>query len=220
MSSSIYTSNKVLVSSTDETPSFEEYFGSSTSSDPDYIMFTKRYIHLANENSVYLLRPDYERVVIVDFLVEPLLVKRVYFPWCGRNTETVSVRDLVKPHVRKDGKCELRKVEVEGNYTPSRHDNVSCWDSDRAFKDEYLERPLKRVSIGDVVYVQPLFNRYTVVSGRVDGLGFIVEPAEEGRTDWGPLYVEFEDVVVLQSFRRSDGSVTKVFLKPDFRGVN
>ena len=84
----------------------------------------------------------------------------------------------------------------------------------------YLDRPLKRVSIGDVIFVQPFFDRYTVVSGRVDGLGFKLVPVEEGRKVWTPLSVEFVDVVVLQSFIRSDGSVTKVFLKPDFRGVN
>ena len=35
-----------------------------------------------------------------------------------------------------------------------------------------------------------------------------------------PPEVTFADVVVLQSFLLRDGSVTKVFLKPDFRGVN
>ena len=49
-----------------------------------------------------------------------------------------SVHLLVKPHVRRDGLFKLRRMEVEGSYIPSSCNNVSFFDSDRPFQDEYL----------------------------------------------------------------------------------
>ena len=62
----------------------------------------------------------------------------------------------------------MRGVEVEGSYRPHPHDNVSAWDSDRKFVDEYLARPLKRVSVGDEVFVVPGLKKFVVVGGNDD----------------------------------------------------
>ena len=40
--------------------------------------------------------------------------------------------------IRKDGRFEMREVEVEGSYLPHAHNNVSAWDSNRKFVDDYL----------------------------------------------------------------------------------
>ena len=72
-----YEDNHVLDIAVHETPSFEEHFGSSTRTHPDSSMKDKRYLHFANPNSISLLLPEFERVRIADFLVEPLSVERV-----------------------------------------------------------------------------------------------------------------------------------------------
>ena len=56
---------------------------------------------------------------IIDFLVEPLHVERVDV---APKPVLTSVCNLLLPHVRKDGRSELRGVEVEGNYWAHRHD--------------------------------------------------------------------------------------------------
>ena len=69
------------------------------------------------------------------FLVDPISVAKadsrldvpvIFFP---------PIHMLVKPHVRRDGLFELRKVEVEGSYIPSSRNNVSFWDTDRPFQN-------------------------------------------------------------------------------------
>ena len=125
---------------------------------------------------------------------------------------------LVKPHVRRDGLFELRKVEVEGSYIPSSRDNVSFWDMDRSFKDEYLSRPLKRLREGDFIFVVPSFRRYQVLGGLEDLTGLRLVSEMEPLAD--PVEVAFGVVRFLQSFVHQDGSVTKVLLRPDFRGVS
>ena len=113
----------------------------------------------------------------------------------------------------------MRRVKVEGSYTPSSCDNVSWWDSDKAFEDEYLSRPLKRVSVGDLVFLVPNFVRCRVLSGRENGLGLNLVP-EGVNGMMTPLAAKFGDVRVLQSFVCGDGKVAKVLLLPDFRAVN
>ena len=113
----------------------------------------------------------------------------------------------------------MRRVEVEGSYTPSSCDNVSWWDSDKAFEDEYLSRPLKRVSVGDLVFLVPNFVRCRVLSGSENGLGLNLVPDGVDGT-MNVLVAKFGDVRVLQSFVCGDGKVTKVLLLPDFRVVN
>ena len=222
--SSIYENNRVLNLSPGETPLFNDFFGSSISTDPDYHMRRTRYYHLANNIDVYLLRPTYKRVRIVDFLTEPLWVERVDPYRCGINLETTRASNLVKAHVRQDGRCELREVVVEGSYTPSGRDNVSWNDQDRPFKDDYLDRPLKRVSIGDVVFHQPSFTKYKVLCRRMDRLGNFnglwLQPMWVKNQMFEPIAVAIEDVVVLQKFLRRNGDETQVFLKADFRDIN
>ena len=135
------------------------------------------------------------------------------------SVETICVHHLVELHVRRDGRLEIRKVKVEGSHTPSSRDNASAWDSDGPFKDGYIVCSLKRVSSGDVVFVVPYFNRYRVLSGHVNVLGVNLVP-EEMEEVVTPLAVEFGDMLVLHSFIFWDGSVTKIVLKSDFRGLN
>ena len=98
----------------DETPMYSRYFDENH----DHVESHYRYTSLAMLNKVYLLLPDYMRVVINSFLVESISVVKVdscpdepvvFFP---------SMHLIVKPHVRGDGLFELRKVEVEGSYKP------------------------------------------------------------------------------------------------------
>ena len=127
---------------------------------------------------------------------------------------------LVKPHVRKDGIFELRKVEVEGSYRPHPRDNVSCISSDRVFVDEYLSRPLKKLKVGEVVLVLPTFKRFTVVGGFENGSKLELELVPERNfAKVAPVAVDFRNVRVLQEFER-DGYLVKILLVPDFRGLD
>ena len=128
----------------------------------------------------------------------------------------VSAHNLVRTMMRLDGRFEMRGVEVDA------HDSVSAWDSDRAFVDEYLVRPLKRVSVGDEVFVVPDFKTYVVLGGTEDGLGMkVVRKEMVGRKSLiPPLVVNFGDVRVLQKFIRRCGSTTDILLLPDYRGVS
>ena len=76
-------------------------------------MTTKWYLHLADSNSIYLLRPDFKWVRIADILVKPLMVERVDV---DGPVFLTSVRNLVLFHTRKYGWYELRGVEVEGQH--------------------------------------------------------------------------------------------------------
>ena len=218
-----YEQNEVLP--VGETPSFEKYFGSSTSTDPWSIITSKRYLHLACSNNIYLLLPTFERVKIVGFLVEPLAVEKVDV---APKEFFTSARDLVLPHVRKDGKLELRGVKVEGGYVAHSHDNVSYFDQDRKFVDDFLVRPLKRVSVGDVVMVVPSYEKFVVIGLSADGSGLsLVSEQREGEGgSWyrdrafPPVVVEFERVRVVQEFLNSGGFTINLLLLPDFRGIN
>ena len=206
-----YTQNQVLILRPDELPSFEEYFSGDLEEASTY----HRHYTLAQQDTTYLLLPEYERVEPVDWLAEPLTVtKRVKVPVWSNSKVTTSVCNLRRSVVRGDGRFELRKVETN----PSGYDKVPDSNYDLPFKDEYLTRPLKRVSIGDIVFVVPSFHRYKVVSGRADGLGFNLVPEMEEEMEQ-LLEVRFDEVLVLQSFICRDGGITKVLLKADFRGV-
>ena len=208
-----YTTNTVLDANPSETPLFSQYFDWKI----DTIMNNKRYKSLAAHDTLYLLLPDYERVQVRGFLVDRVMIEKMDAPgW--HTTEPADVHQLVKPHVRRDGGFELRRVEVEGSYTPSSRDNVSWWETDKVFEDEYLSRPLKRVSVGDLVFVLPNFVRYWVLSRSENGLGLNLVPYGMSGT-MHVLVAKFEDVRVLQSFVRA-GEVAKVLLLPDFRVVN
>ena len=190
----------------DEVPSFEDYFTGDLEE-----VYKHRYHALAQQNTTYLLLPEYERVEAVDWLVEPLTVTtRVQVPVWSNPKVTTSVINLRRLVVRKDGRQELRLVEAN----PSERDNGFDCDFDRPFKDEYFTRPLKRVSIGDIVFVIPSFHRYKVVSGRGDGLGFNLVPEMEEEMEQ-LLEVGFDEVLVLQSFVCRDGRIKKVLLKAD-----
>ena len=107
---------------------------------------------------------------------------------------------------------------MEGSYRPHSHDNVSCFDLDRMFVDEYLARPLKRVSVGDEVFVVPRFKTFVVLGGTEDGLGMrLVRKEMVGLVP--SVVVGFGDVRVLQKFYFDGGSL-KILLIPDFRGIN
>ena len=201
-----YTVSKVLNLRPDEVPNFDEYFTGNL----DDVERNHRHSTLSVQDTTYLLLPDYERVEAVDWLIEPLTVtKRVKVPnWKGDAIITTSVEHLRRSVVREDGGNELRMVEVD---TPSNSGNI--YDLDRPFKDEYLTRPLKMVSIGDLVFVVPSFHRYKVVSGRGDGLGFNLVPVVVDEWMQKPMEVGFDDVLVLQRFLCRDGRITKVLLK-------
>ena len=120
--------------------------------------------------------------------------------------------------VREDGRFEMREVEVEGSYRPHCHHDISWQDSDRPFVDEYLSRPLKRVSVGDVVFVAPSFKQFVVLGGTEDGLGMrVVRKEMVGLVP--SVVVGFGDVMVLQPFY-CDGGSSRFFLMPDFRGIS
>ena len=120
--------------------------------------------------------------------------------------------------MRLDGRFEMRGVEVEGSYRPHWHDNVSCNDTDRVFVDEYLARPLKRVSVEDEVFVVPKFKKIVVLGGNEDGLDMRV--ARKEMVGLVPsVVVGFRDVRVLQKFYFNGGSC-KCLLMPYFRGIN
>ena len=152
----IYENNKVV--GVHDKPNYGDHFTSCLSTMPDAVQKYKRFQTLATQGTLYLLLPDFERVRVTSFLVEPLLIARVndYFDIIGQEFY-VSAHRLVRPMVRLDGRFEMRGVEVEGSYRPHWHDNVSCNDTDRVFVDEYLARPLKRVSVEDEVFVVPKF---------------------------------------------------------------
>ena len=137
-----------------------------------------------------------------------------------------SARDLVFPHERKDGRPELRVVKLEGECIASgRHHNVSYFDGDREFVDDFLNRPLKRVSVGDVVLVVPSYERFVVLGLSADGSGLrlVLEQREGEEGVWyrvPPVVVEFERVRVVQEFVNSGGFTSNILLLPDFRGIN
>ena len=211
----IYKNNKVV--GMHEQPNYDDHFNSCS---PDAVQNNKRYQTLARQDTLYLLLPDYERVKVTSFLVEPLLIARVNDSFDMIGPEFfVRTRQLVRPMVRSDGQFEMRGVEVEGSYRPHSHDNVSWWDSDRKFVNEYVARPLKRVSVGAEVFVVPGFKRFVVLDGSEDGLGMRV--VRKNMVGLVPsLVVRFEDVRVLQNFRVGDGDGQKILLMPDFRGIS
>ena len=223
---SLHNANTIIQAG--ETPSFEEHFGFSTSTHPTSTMTSKRYLHLACSNQHYLLRSSFERVRIVSFLVEPLTVERVWPIMRGQDKSLfeTSVRDLLYPHVRKDGRSELRGVEVEGNYWAHSNDNVSFFDSDLKFADEFALRPWKRLSVGDVVLVVPEYKRFVVLGGSQGGWGLnVIEEQPEGvegpwYTDcYSPVVVGVGKMRVVQEFKSRGGVVHNILLLPDVRGV-
>ena len=119
--------------------------------------------------------------------------------------------------MRRDGLFELIKVDVEGSYVPYSRDNISFWDLDKPFRDEYLSRPLKRLRVGAIVFVVPSFKRYKILSGFKNGLGLNL--VAEMKPMANPLAVDFGDVRVLQSSLSRNGTISKVLLLPGFRGV-
>ena len=127
------------------------------------------------------------------------------------------MHQLVRPFLRRNGSLEMRGVEVEGSYRPHSHDNVSAWDSDQKFVDEYLARLLKRVSVGDQAFMVPAFKKFLVLGGDGLGLDVILEEVE-GMAP--PLLMNFGDVGVAQNFSHRDGSISKILLLPDHREVN
>ena len=168
-----YTNNRVSILRQDEVLLYSDYF----IGDLEDVEKHHHFKSLVVQNTTYLLLLDYERVQVIKFLVNPLTVAKIFLPkWNVNPIKTTSVKHLVKPHVRRYGRHELRPVDVEGSYIPFSRDNVFDWDSDRPFKDEYLDCPLKKVSIGDVVFVVPFFHRYKVLSRLVDSLGFNLVP--------------------------------------------
>ena len=84
---------------------------------------------------------------------------------------------------------------MEGSYIPSSRDNVSFWDTDRPFKDEYLSRPLKRMREGDLVFVVPSFRRYQMLGGLENLTGLRLVSEMELMVD--PVEVAFGVVSVL-----------------------
>ena len=98
-----------------KTPVYSRYFDGIH----DDVECKHRYKSLAQQNEVYLLLPDYERVVIKGFLTEPVSIVKADSRLDEPVVFTSSVHFLVKPHVRKDGLFELRRMEVEGSYLPS-----------------------------------------------------------------------------------------------------
>ena len=94
--------------------------------------------------------------------------------------------------------------------------------------DDYINRPLKRVSVRDVVLVVPSYKRFVVMGRSADGSGLsLVSEQREGEGgSWyryrafPPVVVEFERVRVVQGFLNSGGFTTSILLLPDFRGIN
>lgn len=216
----LYKKNKVIA--VNDTPCLEEYFGSLSSNQPDYTMKQQRYTHLLIWEREYLLRPNFERVRNVGFCVEPLEFEKVDV---AGSVFSPSVRDLLVQHRRKDGMMELREVELEGDMKPhTRYGN----QEESEFVGEYLVRPLKRMSVRDVVLVVPSYERFVVMGRSEDDLGLsVVSEQREGEEGvWyldracPPVMVEFEKVRVVQEFRSSGGCSTNVLLLPDFRGIN
>ena len=102
-----YTQNQVLILRPDELPSFEEYFSGDLEEASTY----HRHYTLAQQDTTYLLLPEYERVEPVDWLAEPLTVtKRVKVPVWSNSKVTTSVCNLRRSVVRGDGRFELRQV--------------------------------------------------------------------------------------------------------------
>ena len=71
----VYENNKIVGAG--EKPNYGDYFTSSSSTMPDAVQKYKRYQTLAHQGTLYLLLPDYERVRVTSWLVEPLLISRV-----------------------------------------------------------------------------------------------------------------------------------------------
>ena len=211
----VFVNNEVLDLGPNEVPSYSRYFDGQH----DDIQ-KSRYKSLANLHEVYLLLPDYERVrvCVESFLVHPISVAKVDSGMTRPIVFSPHMAMLVKPHVRRDGLFELRGLEVEGSYVPSSRDNVSCWDTDKPFRDEYLSRPLKRLKEGDSVFVVPSFRKYQVLGELEDSTGVRLVSEMEPLDD--PVEVAFESLRVLQSFEHKDGSRSKVLLRPDPRGVS
>ena len=53
---------------------------------------------------------------------------------------------------------------------------MSYFDNDRKFVDEFVTRQLKRVSVGDVVLVVPLYEKFVVIGRGEDGFSLILVP--------------------------------------------
>ena len=71
----IYKNNKVV--GMHEQPNYDDHFTSCSSTMPDAVQNYERFQTLARQGTLYLLLPDYERVKVTSFLVEPLLIARV-----------------------------------------------------------------------------------------------------------------------------------------------
>ena len=106
---------------------------------------------------------------------------------------------------------------------------VSYLDQDRQFLEGYRNRPLKRVSVGDVVLVKPQYLRFVVVGLSADGKGLnlVTEYREEEEgggwyriKETPPVVVEFDRVRVEQAFINSGGGTTRILLRPDFRAIH
>ena len=68
----IYETNKVV--DVHKTPNYADHFTSFTLTCTDSVQNKKHYQTLATQDTLYLLLPNFKRVRVTSFLVEPLLV--------------------------------------------------------------------------------------------------------------------------------------------------
>ena len=99
----VYESNKVV--GVHAKPNYDDHFTSFSLTMPDFVPKNKRFQTLATQDTFYLLLPNFERVRVTSFLVEPLLVARVNdnFDMIGPELYVIA-HDLVRPMVRLDGR--------------------------------------------------------------------------------------------------------------------
>ena len=124
---------------------------------------------------------------------------------------------------------EQNRVIVGGCPSFEDYFGVAYLDQDRQFLEGYRHRPLKRVSVGDVVLVRPKYLRFVVVGLSADGKGLnlVTEYREEEEgggwyriKETPPVVVEFDRVRVDQAFLNSGGGTTRILLRPDFRAIH
>ena len=124
---------------------------------------------------------------------------------------------------------EQNRVIVGGCPSFEDYFGVAYLDQDRKFLEGYRHRPLKRVSVGDVVLVRPKYLRFVVVGLSADGKGLNLvteHREEEERGGWyriketPPVVVEFDRVRVEQAFLNSGGGTTRILLRPNFRAIH
>ena len=124
---------------------------------------------------------------------------------------------------------EQNRVIVGGCPSFEDYFGVAYLDQDRQFLEGYRHRPLKRVSVGDVVLVRPKYLRFVVVGLSADGKGLnlVTEYREEEEgggwyriKETPPVVVEFDRVRVEQAFLNSGGGTTRILLRPDFRAIH